>query len=190
VSFSLHTGQWRRLDEGVNVFSDFVPGANLLYTNNNTGCGLQGCGGGTIGGGGSGPADIFFSAGAGAFGLQAQTQVLGDETFTISVYDALTLLGAFDVSGISAQRQDGSALFLGAAATDGDLITRVHITSTVVQGGYSVNDDFFIGPVTFAPVPEPPSSALLGGGLLLLGLSRLALLVRRKKPCERLADAT
>jgi hypothetical protein len=174
VTFSLHTGKWGRLDEGNNVFSDFVPGTSLLYTNNSSACGLHGCGGGRTGGGGSGPVDIFFSRGIGAFGLQAQTVALGDETFTISVYDALSLLGTFDVTGISAQRENGSAAFLGAAATDADVITRVHIASNVVQGGFSVPNYFAFGPVTFTPVPEPGSLALFLTGLLLLGLCRLA----------------
>ena len=161
LTFSLNIGLWRRLDEGVNVVSDFVPGTNLLYTDNNNGCGLHGCSGGSIGGGGSGPVDILFSSGVVAVGLQAETQVLGDETFTMSAYNALMHLGTFDISGTAAQRQDGSALFLGAAATDGDVITRVHITSMVVQNNFVVRDDFFFGPLTFpTPVPEPGSGTL------------------------------
>jgi hypothetical protein len=160
VIFSLSTGLWRRLDEGVNVLSDFVPGTSLLYTNNNNSCGLHGCIGGSIGGGGGGPVDILFSSGVVTVGLQAETQVLGRETFTISAYNDLMQLGTFDISGITGQRQDGSALFLGVAATDGDVITRVHITSTVMQNNFVFRDDFFFGPLTFQWVPEPGSGIL------------------------------
>ena len=53
LTFILAAGEWRRLDEGVNVVSDFLLGTHLLYTNNNNGLDLNGQG--SIGGGGSGP---------------------------------------------------------------------------------------------------------------------------------------
>jgi hypothetical protein len=61
LTFALAAGDWRRLDEGVNVVSDFAPGTHLLCTNGNNGFGLDGQGNG--GGGGSGPAEIRFADG-------------------------------------------------------------------------------------------------------------------------------
>lgn len=151
VTFTLATGQWRRLDEGVNVLSDFLPGTGLLYTNNNNGFGLNGQG--NVGGGGSGPVEIAFLEGVRAVGLQAETEVLGLETFTISAYNGSELLGTFTVTGVNGQDEDGSALFLGVRATGRDVITRVVISSVVVQAGQTYENNFFFGPVSYRPAP-------------------------------------
>lgn len=164
VTFSLAAGDWRRLDEGVNVLSDFAPGTHLLYTNNNNGFDLNGQG--SIGGGGSGPAEIQFAEGVTGFGFRAEAQVLGFETLTFSVYNDIVLLGTFSVSRLNGQHENGSASFLGAQTTGTDLITRIVVSSNVVQLGDHPND-FFFGPVSY--VPEPATTALLAVAALAVG---------------------
>ena len=151
ATFTLAAGDWRRLDEGVNAVSDFVQGTGLLYTNNNNGFDLTGQG--DIGGGGSGPVEITFAEGVRAVGLQAQTDVLGAETFTFSAYNGSELLGTFTVSRTNGQREDGSPSFLGVRATGGDVITRIVISSVVVQGGQAYENGFFFGPVSYRTAP-------------------------------------
>lgn len=153
VTFTLAVGEWRRLDEGVNILSDFLPGTGLLYTNNNNGVDLNGQG--SVGGGGSGPVEIAFVEGVRALGFQAQTDVLGLETFTFSAYNGSELLGTFTVSGVNGQHEDGSPLFLGVRATGRDVITRVIVSSVVFQAGQANENNFFFGPVSYRPAPGP-----------------------------------
>lgn len=170
VTFSLAAGDWRRLDEGVNVVSDFAPGTHLLYTNRNNGLDLQGQG--SIGGGGSGPAEIAFAAGVRAVGLRAQMQVLGFETLTFSAFNDLTLLGTFTVSRMNGQLQNDSASFLGVRATGGDVITRLTLSGVVTQAGEEHENDFFFGPIAYAPEPSL---------LMLTCLAGLGLAARRRR---------
>jgi len=148
VTFTLAVGEWRRLDEGVNVFSDFLRGTGLLYTNQNNGFDLNGQG--SVGGGGSGPVEITFAEGVRAVGFQAQTDVLGGETFTFSAYNDSELLGTFTVSrDPNGQHEDGSASFLGVRATGRDVITRVVVSSVVFQSNLPFENRFFFGPVSY-----------------------------------------
>ena len=159
LTFTLAVGDWRRLDEGVNVLSDFSRGTQLLYTNNNNGFDLNGQG--SIGGGGSGPAEITFAEGVRGVGFNAEGQVLGFETLTFSAFNELTLLGTFSVNRVNGQHENDSASFLGVRATDSDVITRLVVSSVVIQRGEAHPDDFYFGPVTYRPVPEPSTTALL-----------------------------
>jgi hypothetical protein len=170
LTFELAVGQWRRLDEGVNIISDFLPGTGLLYTNANNGLDLKLQD--TVGGGGRGPADIVFAEGVRAVGFNAQTQVLGFETLTFSAFDDLTLLGTFSVSRENGQNQDDSASFLGIRATGAHLITRIALSSVVIQGGIAHEDDFFFGPISYRSVPEPSAIGLLCFAALGIGVKR------------------
>ena len=159
LSFTLAVGDWRRLDEGVNVLSDFSRGTQLLYTNNNNGFDLHGHG--SIGGGGSGPAEITFAEAVRGVGFNAEGEVLGFETLTFSAFNDLALLGTLSVSRVNGQHEDDRASFLGVWATDTEVITRLVVSSVVMQGGGAHPDRFFFGPVTYRPVPEPSTTALL-----------------------------
>lgn len=91
----------------------------------------------SIGGGGSGPAEIAFAAGVRAVGLRAQI-----------------LLGTFTVSRLNGQLQNDSASFLGVRATGGDVITRLTVSGVVTQSGVADENDFFFGPIAYAPEPS------------------------------------
>jgi hypothetical protein len=105
-------------------------------------------------------------------GFSAMSSVIGLETLTFSAFNDLALLGTFSVTRVNGQHENDSASFLGAWATDGDVITRLVVSSVVIQGGGAHPDDFFFGPVTYRSVPEPSTTALLC--LAALGILRKA----------------
>jgi hypothetical protein len=148
VTFSLAVGEWRRANQSVNFIGDFNPGTKLLYTNNNNFLAFDGVT--NVGGGGSGPVEIEFANGVDLVWLRAQTDTIGPEIFTYSVYDGARLLGTFTAEGVSGQRSDERfAVLLVARAGGGDCITRVVISAVAFQGGTSFPNDFAIGPVSF-----------------------------------------
>jgi hypothetical protein len=177
VTFTLAKGDWRRADQYVNVFGDFNPGTKLLYTNNNNFKAFDLVT--TVGGGGSGPVEIDFATGVQLVGLRAQTGWTGLETFTFSVYNDAALLGTFNTNGISDKRaNDEFTALLAAEATDGDVITRLVVSSLAVQGGFELPNDFFIGPLSFGTpepataVPEPSTITMTVLGLGMFGSCR------------------
>jgi hypothetical protein len=119
-----------------------------------------------------GPMTVDFSSGVREVGLFAQgVGPSPAESFSFSVFQGATSLGTFAVGPADNSSLPGIALFLGARATGGDLITSMVINNT------SPVDDFFdnsfvIGPVAFSeaaaaePVPEPMSLLLFGTGLV------------------------
>jgi len=110
---------------------------------------------------GSGPITITFATGVAELGFLARPNFTGPPgfSFTFTVFNGSTALRTFSVgtSGLI-----GSA-FLGARATDSDVITSVVVNHTI--------PDFAIGPVTFGPavpgaaVPEPATLLLFATGL-------------------------
>ena len=134
----------------------------------------------------TGPMQITFSQGVGAFGLNLQDYAYDLETFNLQAYDGTTLIGSysfgpFDNNSGQDIQNPGKSVFVGAAATGGDVITSVILSSLSVDKASGketmYSNNFFAGPVTFAaPVPEPETIALM-----LVGLGALGLRTRRGK---------
>jgi hypothetical protein len=120
-----------------------------------------------------GPLTISFLPGISEVGFFAQGFVPDTpQGFAVNVFNGLSLLRSFTVGPDPNVGFPGKALFIGARASNGDLITQLTITNTEL----SDDPSFVIGPLTFSerstaqPVPEPASLVLLGSGLVGAGV--------------------
>ena len=119
-----------------------------------------------------GPLTISFLSGIREFGFFAQG-LFPDvpEAFTFNVFNGGSHLNTFTSGPNDNAGLPGVALFVGARATDGDLITRLTISNTGSVDEF-FDPSFVIGPITVgqaaaaAPGPEPGTLLLLGSGLL------------------------
>jgi hypothetical protein len=154
VTFTVAVGNTIfRADQGNGFDGDFAPGTELLVTF--TGDGTPG----------TGPLTINFATGVGEFGIGAQNNAVGTGLFTFSVFNNATLLGTFTQPG------NGFISFLGARATDGDVITRVTISGSSTDTDPNAQNNFAVAPLTFgaaapAAIPEPTTMLLLSTGLV------------------------
>lgn len=130
----------------------------------------------------TGPLEIDFSSGVGAFGLRAQSARVDSEQFTFSTYNGAALIGTYTTPLYDNTTGTGKAVFLGAQATGGDVFTKVVISSTsITKDPVTGDNDFYFGPLSFqqpAAVPEASSAVGLGLGLALF--AGLALTARRR----------
>lgn len=138
---------FERRDQGTGWAGNFAPGEELLWTN-----------------GFNGPMSLDFDSPIQGFGSQIQRNQFGAFTANISAFNGMTLLGSFDLNGVSTSAGDDSAIFLGILSDSGD-ITRIVLD-------ISSTDDFAINGPRIQRAPEPASLGLFGLGVLCLGIAR------------------
>jgi hypothetical protein len=148
VAVAMSQGDFVRLDQGTGWFGSFGRGEKLLFTD------LQ-----------SIPIVFNFSRGIHGFGAQVEDNLIGPFTAVMTAFGASgELLGTFMREGVGSTLGDDSALFVGLRSSDP--IFRIEFNSTPPNeeeaSGFAIN-----GPlVESAPIPEPTTLMLLGGGLI------------------------
>lgn len=112
---------------------------------------------------GTGPVTLSFAAALGA-GLYMQASSPGSFTASITAFNGATNLGTF-----TSTSPNGSGLFIGVLDTVAN-VTRIQVAISSCAPGCDASD-FAVNTLLLkeaAPVPELPTSALLGLGLLAL----------------------
>ena len=143
-----------RVDQSAPVYGwegNFLPGTALIKTNY------------------GGPVTFDFgSTQLSSFGLQIQPDIYGRFTAYISVLNASNVeIARFSQGGVSSLNADGTALFVGIAATDSaSNFSKIRVG--IQTGGNLFN--FAYNSPAFASVPEPGTVILAGisAGLLIL----------------------
>lgn len=129
----------------------------------------------TTGGVQSGPIVLDFNSPVRGAGAQIQASYYGSFEGEVTAYDAANaLLGSFRLAGVSNANGDGSAIFIGILSNSTDIsrvVFNVPVASTNAER-------FAIGAtlvqVDAAEVPEAGSLAMLGVGLVFVGVIRRA----------------
>ncbi len=154
-----------RVDQGASWPGGFAAGTKLLWNIDSTG-GVYG-----------GPVTIAFANPITEAGFQVQQDDPANTTFTATVYESgVSKLTATVL--VPAGTGGGDVGFIGFAATAGDFITSI-VVSSVDSVDTTYNNDFVIAPVTFG-VPEPSSIALMGLGLASAAVARRRRLSRKR----------
>ena len=157
-----------RVNQGPNWTGGFVAGTTLLWNIDSTGS-VYG-----------GPDTIAFATGVTEAGFLVQQDDPANTTFTATVYEGTTAKLTSTVL-VTPGTGGGNLGFIGFAATNGDVITSI-VLSSVDASDATYDNDFVIAPVSFSPlssVPEPSTVALTVVGLASAGGLTL---FRRRSP--------
>jgi PEP-CTERM motif len=155
-----------RVDEGTSWIGNFDYGENLIAS----------------GPGNNVPMLLVLQNPVGSVGFAIQADVYGPFTGAVEAFDtSLNPLFFYELNWISTNLENGSALFLGIGDESGVNIGAVEFGAFSGGGPMTAGDlpiDFAIDDPSFTytpAVPEPSALAVLGSGLLSMGI-----LLRRK----------
>lgn len=145
VNIASSSANLERLDEGNGWAGNFNNGDALLWSQDNFSV-----------------LTFNFANGIYGAGLQIQNDNYGNFTAFVLVRDVNgNPIGTFSENGVSNGNDDGSAIFLGAYSSSGNIGSLTYYVGTSGNvSGFAVNH------MTIQSVPEPASLAALGVGLI------------------------
>jgi hypothetical protein len=139
---------------------NFAPGAPVLWT-----------------GGANGPITLTFAQPVSGVGAQINAETFGAFTAEISLFDSSNeLLASYVESGVTANTDDNTAIFIGGQQISGAPEIAYAVFSVPTSTGSP--DNFAIGDVAIL-VPEPSAWSLFIGGLALMLVWHRALRLAR-----------
>lgn len=153
-------GEFTPLVEGTDFLGNFTAGDHLLFTGNATDASTA-----------AHSITMNFSTAIAGLGLQIHSNLLGDFTASLEVFNGATSIGLFSIAGVTDGSGDGSAPFLGAISGAVDIDRAVFTLTSNIGEGFAVNRLLTTDtPTSAQAVPEPATLGLVG--MCALGILR------------------